>query len=301
MDTITDRSLISFLEEERKAVDNRLAEAQAIFGSVDIKMLRHWLVVFLNGRYKMLLPTRRNHARRLLYFWVEQLPSMIVRYNPAMLDAISCFWEWMLHFPDELHPGHLEGSIHACFVLQRTGHLTSWLKQLDGVAEKCPNLTVLLDAGKVAAWRTGVVRFRDQALTALAGLSPDLQDVLIGAHVDPNAIAVACRDRWAFDTCLPSEKKDNQPRFKCGGFVGFGGPFFRPPGLEMRGDLPVAGDGSGSFVVLFDSFGCELVQLHGDERGEPFEKCFLQGANYRIEASSHSHFLRIFRCANGQA
>ena len=49
----------------------------------------------------------------------------------------------------------------------------------------------------------------------------------------------------------------------CGGFVGFGGPFARPPQVAADGDGLTATDGAGRWRIVADVFGTAFVRIDG--------------------------------------
>jgi hypothetical protein len=137
-----------------------------------------------------------------------------------------------------------------------------WLALVLELGPRCPDPALLLEAGKVAAWRAGLAHLREGALATCRRLGPDLgraalgiaeaavplDEVLERLHADPwLAPAAAARE--------PGRRRELRLVAAVGGFRGFGGPFLRPPRVAWADGRFLAGDGEAFWVLTADVFG----------------------------------------------
>lgn len=132
-----------------------------------------------------------------------------------------------------------------------------WADRIRALAPRCPDGDVLLRAGQVAAWRSGMAGYRATALTLAAGLPADVLLAALGAG--PEHLPALAADPW-FD---PAGPRPVAP-VRVGAFRGFGGSFVRPPRLEPVADpttgAVIATDGEERWLVLADAFGWTVVR-----------------------------------------
>ncbi|MBI4952997.1 MAG: hypothetical protein HY908_13265 [Myxococcales bacterium] len=132
---------------------------------------------------------------------------------------------------------------------------TRWLDAWSAVAPSCTaSDEALYGAGLVLAWRFGLAEARDKALARAAALGPELCEALTGSsELDP-----APERRFA----PPGSRARLGPPAvvaRVGGFVGFGGPFARPPDVYGLGARLYATDGDVVRELFADVFGARLV------------------------------------------
>jgi hypothetical protein len=126
----------------------------------------------------------------------------------------------------------------------------------------------VLEAGKVAAWRSGMVQYRAAALTAAGGLRPLLAALALGAaeSISPEELAVRLR-RLQDYPWITVEEATSEPRAAIapaavvGAFTGFGGEFLRPPTVTCDGDVLLVSDGQQQWQILADTYGTWLRRL----------------------------------------
>jgi hypothetical protein len=144
-----------------------------------------------------------------------------------------------------------------------------WVDALLQLAEVCPDVTTLLQAGQVAAWRAGLAHYRLDALeicTQLAasqpraarlalGLPPDnpapLEPILDGLLADPWRRPGAGADRLAKLGLVA----------RVGAFRGFGGEFLAPPVAVAADGHLVIRDGENCWRLTADVFGATLHRV----------------------------------------
>jgi hypothetical protein len=134
-----------------------------------------------------------------------------------------------------------------------------WLDALASGADRCADRGALFDLGAVLAWRAGLAEVRDVALERASGLEPGLLVQLFGAA----QLESATHRRF----CAPGAAGPLGPLSplgplalvaRVGAFVGFGGPFRRPPLPRVVAGRVVCTDGDGAFELHADVFGARL-------------------------------------------
>ena len=165
-----------------------------------------------------------------------------------------------------------------------------WLDAMRALAPLAPDVPALLQAGQVAAWRSGLAHFRRGALALCRQLPPSLVSAALGlaagslsltpqsaAPVAPNtptpppakdiepqspSALNALLDRLDADPWLrPADALATQPGrtlklvARAGAFRGFGGLFMAPPLVSASGEHFIARDGDDRWLLTADVFG----------------------------------------------
>jgi hypothetical protein len=129
-----------------------------------------------------------------------------------------------------------------------------WIRDLLRLAPQCTDVSDLLEAGKIAAWRAGMAHYRKGALAAAKLLPPALTEAALEA-------AVQMADRWQFDPWADPDGKANLTIVaRAGAFRGFGGRFIRPPRVWSSTGQLFASDGEGTWQLIADRFGCVFMR-----------------------------------------
>ena len=133
-----------------------------------------------------------------------------------------------------------------------------------------PNADALLQAGQVAAWRSGLAAYRGGVLDLAATLDPALAAVALGLAPPgspgsngstADVLARLQADPW-FDPSAPDAgPAGERGPIAVGSFRGFGGAFLRPPTIVAASDDAGAGHRRRtSWFVFADAFGSALVR-----------------------------------------
>lgn len=126
----------------------------------------------------------------------------------------------------------------------------TWLETLASGASHCADHAALFDLGVVIGWRLGLAEAREVALDRAAHLDATLLRVLFDAEsLEPDPERRFCR---------PGQLTPLGPLellVTAGGFVGFGGPFRRPPLPRVVAGRLVCTDGDATFELFADVFG----------------------------------------------
>jgi hypothetical protein len=138
-----------------------------------------------------------------------------------------------------------------------------WIERLRDVSPLCDSVPQWLDAGKVAAWRAGLVQYRDAALRIVRQLPWKIAATCVSAP--DNLTEAEWRqqldrleaDRWfapAIDKATGPSPALRIAR-TIGGFRGFGGPCLRPPKASAIDGRLFVSDGDATWQLLADAFG----------------------------------------------
>ena len=152
----------------------------------------------------------------------------------------------------------------------RGTRLGDWVTTMAALSERAADVDVWLQAGVVAAWRSGLAHARTGALDTCARLPAALAAVAVG--LDPTTseetmarVVERLRgDPWAWPPHVASgEEPPLGIKLVChiGGFRGFGagGQFIAPPRVGLREGVFIVTDGERLFELHADFFGATLV------------------------------------------
>jgi len=132
----------------------------------------------------------------------------------------------------------------------------TWLEALASGASHCPDRAALFDLGVVLGWRAGLAEAREVALDRSAHLDATLLRVLFdAASLDPDPERRFCRPGSVIQH---GPLGPLEPVATAGGFVGFGGPFRRPPLPRVVAGRLVCTDGHATFELFADVFGTQF-------------------------------------------
>lgn len=153
-----------------------------------------------------------------------------------------------------------------------------WAESLAQLARDALDLDELSSWGLVLAWKAGLAEARSAALDIALGLRPTLREALLGSReLDPSPLARFCR---------PGRSAPLGPLREIGsvgGFLGFGGPFRRPPSLRATEDGVVASSAGQSFLLHADVFGLRLVPTSHEHTAASGEAQPTLGARGKLE------------------
>lgn len=140
---------------------------------------------------------------------------------------------------------------------------SEWIERMSKLSPQCDSVALWLDAGKVLAWRAGLVQYRSAVLRLLREMPWRFAARCLDAPEDfTEAHWYKWLDRLEGDRWI-SVIQGEATAVSCslrvvrvaGGFRGFGGPCLHPPTVTANDGLFVT-DGSESWQLLADAFGC---------------------------------------------
>ena len=149
----------------------------------------------------------------------------------------------------------------------------TWFSTMTHVARQAPELSAFLDAGKVAAWSSGLAHFRPSAVKTWENLDAPLAKITLRLSPDDSTPREVLRQQLRHAFLTPGSREDAQLRcvHVTGGFRGFGQPFVEPPEVFTHGGQIFARDSLGCFLVSADAFGATLERAA--ERGFSATPC----------------------------
>lgn len=138
-----------------------------------------------------------------------------------------------------------------------TGDPGGWLDTMLELSLRTANVSELLDAGAVAAWRRGLAQLRGSALATAARLPAPLVRIALGTSstVDLDRL---CADPWLDPALTDRDSAVLLLARRVGGFRGFGGTFRRPPTVSISDGRWYATDGDDTWRVHADRFGVSM-------------------------------------------
>lgn len=279
-------AFIEALEAEHDALNARfllrLRGGARIDGRAFLEHLGN-AVAPLAERIHAILPERTRTAVVTLYDVSLDLFAASLLGPEAKSPLIGRVWTDLLPLVARLlarEPQQVAGCLcNAAFQVasQQGMHTEIWLARMQAVAPRCESVTQLLEAGKVAAWQAGMVQYRQAALAAAAQLPAALSAQALGLSDTVTAdqmLTILKRlsdNRW-LTAAIALEAPPAQPHLAsvgaAGAFVGYGGPFFRPPVVEVYQQRLFASDGRSQWELLADAYGTWLRRI-GDAPPKP--------------------------------
>lgn len=153
---------------------------------------------------------------------------------------------------------------------QSAARPAEWIQVMRDLSPHCDSVQQWLDAGKIAAWRVGLVQFRSAALKLARQLPLKLAIHSLGAPDDMMESAWREQlngleaDRWMSPTGQTAEAIRSLCIVRtAGGFRGFGGPCLRPPTVIAHDGALIVSDGNTSWQLLADVFGTQWNRIPG--------------------------------------
>ena len=129
------------------------------------------------------------------------------------------------------------------------------------------DVSTLLRAGQVAAWRSGMAHYREGALAAAEQLDPPLMLATLGTQGDAADPLGLLRDDAWYDP--DREGSSTGPVARSGGFRGYGGPFLVPPIIASLDGHWIASSGNDHWLLVADAFGATFHRLTDEEIPAP--------------------------------
>ncbi|MFZ2957246.1 MAG: hypothetical protein WA705_10185 [Candidatus Ozemobacteraceae bacterium] len=141
----------------------------------------------------------------------------------------------------------------------------SWAETMISAASLCPSVDALLEAGRVIAWRLGILDQRQPALDAMLRLPEAVVSIVLALAPEtpvalPTFVERLKDDPWLLPeiAALPDFEK-RSPKLQLvrtiGGFRGFGGVFVSPPLVYSLDGVFVAADREMAWELTADCFG----------------------------------------------
>jgi hypothetical protein len=141
-----------------------------------------------------------------------------------------------------------------------TGDPDGWLDTMLELSLRAANVSELLDAGAVAAWRRGLAQLRTSALETAARLPTPLVRIALGTASTVDLARLAT-DPWLDPALSERDSSVLLLARRVGGFRGFGGTFRRPPAVSTSDGRWYATDGEDAWRVFADRFGVSLGRV----------------------------------------
>jgi hypothetical protein len=170
--------------------------------------------------------------------------------------AVRCLPRFGRHFTEAPHESFRRFGNGYARLARELGEAAAitWAESLAQLGGEAGSLDELSAWGLVLAWKAGLAEARPAAIDTARGLRPSLREALLGSReLDANPLARFCR---------PGHTAPLGPLREIGsvgGFLGFGGPFRRPPSLRATEAGVVASSAGQSFLLHADVFGLRLV------------------------------------------
>lgn len=272
------RPVAALLDAQRDALNERFAARRRGGARIEpaafLAHLRDMVGPLLADVYAR-LPERSPAVLSALYDASLDLFASSLLGHEAKLPAMQRAWTELLPNAVTLlarEPESLVGSLcNALFQVaqQRGTRHDLWLDRMKSALPHCSSVANVLDAGVVAAWQAGMPQFRVPALAAAERMKPTLAAISLGLPDGTTAegcggvIAALKRDRWS-RAGVATASPALSPVAQAGAFIGFGGPFPRPPVVRcVGGRLIVSVGDTAHWHMVADAFGVWFRRTEG--------------------------------------
>jgi hypothetical protein len=263
---------VEVLRAERESFNHRFALQQRAGARIDDAAFQQHLQTTVNALIAdvaKVMPERVRAVANSLFDVSLELFAAGLLGPKTKHPHVASVWREVLPQATKLlarDPARVAGCLSNA-VDHLAGHASArpaeWIERMRDLSADCDSVSLWLNAGKVAAWRVGLVQYRSAALRLAREMPWKLAVRCVGA---PDALAEPewheCLDRLEADRWLsPALGQYQKPKSNLrivrttGGFRGFGGPCLRPPTVAVIDGALFASDGNASWELLADVFG----------------------------------------------
>ncbi len=143
-----------------------------------------------------------------------------------------------------------------------------WIALMKKAAPLAGDVSSLLQAGQVAAWRSGLAHYREGALNVAKRLPAPLVHAALGV-ADGNPTTLL--EKLSSDPWYHPDHSTEPGKIvaRTGSFRGFGGPFIAPPKVVHAHGHWIATSGDDQWIVTADAFGATFHRLTGESVPPP--------------------------------
>lgn len=190
-------------------------------------------------------------------------------FENKFIQCIEEAGDWMFENP-ELYLSSLSNAIINIGSVD-VSKLNTWLSKFQKISKKAKNIHELFEAGKVAAWTSGMAQYRQLALEICRSMDIVLLETTLAISNLRNLNIENFFSRLELDPWLSLEDamKENSPRKvfhinRVGNFSGFGGKFITPPKVELLDQEFILYDKKNFYALFADLFGAHLERISED-------------------------------------
>lgn len=258
------------LRVERESLNQRFTLRQRTGARIDEQAFQQHLRTTVNSLVALIADGHAERVRAVVNAVFDASLDLFaagllgpVTKHPHVRDAWREVLPHAAHLlardPARVVGGLSNGADHVA--AHSSGRPAEWIAIMRNVSEKCDSVPHWLDAGKVAAWRAGMVQYRSAALRIARELPWKIAACTVGAiGVTSETGWQQClgrleTDRWYAPAAVSAHEQLLRIVATTGGFRGFGGPCLRPPTATANQDGLFVSDGEGVWHLLADAFG----------------------------------------------
>lgn len=264
-------ALAAVLGEDRESLNQRFRQRQGAGAKIDGSSFQRHLRTSVNelvGAVAAARPERIRAVVNALFDVSLDLFAAGLLGPEARHPHVAAAWQDALPQAVDLlarDPVRVAGCVSNAadhLAAHASGRPSEWVALMARLAPHCDGVSQWLDAGKVAAWKAGLVQYRSDAIDIARELPWKISALAIGMPDDVTQsdwrprLARLADDRWYLPQSDP-ETAERSLRIvrSTGGFRGFDGPCLRPPKVKLLGDRLLVSDGEATWELFADAFG----------------------------------------------
>jgi hypothetical protein len=268
-------TLASVLASGRPHFNARVAEARHRFPSFDTAAFATFIRTGLDSvaqSVASVAPDRVGAAVLPAYDVALELVAQGLAGPGARTDVVDRAWTQLAPRLGRLlaaEPLEVLGALSNAAVhvdSEPTARVGEWLEVLAAVVEHADSVESLRSIGAIAAWRAGLVQFREPALAAADHLPEPVALLAVGAsegHRWADVLAAYRADPWW--SPQPALHAAPHPGRHVGRFTGFGGTFSQPPTLRACAEGFLVRSGDRFSLLVSDAYGSVLLPATSQE------------------------------------
>lgn len=249
MEKITYAPLIALLQENAEALNQNLRSARATSNQLDTADVPVWFVAVIEPVFKAVHQHDQTRSRKLFDVLFRDMLSVLASPAGKADFTVNKACRLLTTLNPALTAGNPARIIKALTsARQRISRYSPqaaqmWISLMQQVMPLIKDLSELLAAGRLAAWRCGMAHLR-RRLDVSAISDQRIISLIFADEKDP---AQSLEHRWN-----PGKTTSGTA---AGGFTGMGGTFSRPPLVAQKGDLVFVSDERYTRVLFADRFG----------------------------------------------
>jgi hypothetical protein len=265
-------ALAEALRADRESLNQRFAMRQRVGARIDEMAFQEHLRTTVNDLVHSVAKAQPERVRAVVNSLFDVSLDL---FAAGLLGAktkhphVNTAWRELLPRAARLlarEPTRIAGAVSNAvdhLAAHTSARPVEWIDGMGKLAPHCDSVTMLLDAGKVLAWRAGLVQYRTGALVIARALPWKLAarcfDVLneVAESDWTRQLEQLESDRWYSPAIGATQGGSRSPRIvrTTGGFRGFGGPCTRLPTVTANDAGIFVADGDNAWQLFADTFG----------------------------------------------
>ncbi len=277
---IKNQILIQLLKENREKLNSLFSFYKFSFPAIEKEVVFFYISFVIEPVFDKNPKRDKEQLSSLLISLYEKILELIGKnylgnsgrypfFENKFIQCIEEAGDWVFENPD-LYLSSLSNAIINIGSIDII-KLNTWLSKFQKISKKAKNIHELFEAGKVAAWISGMAQYRQKAIEICKSMNIALLETTLDIPNLRNINIENFFSRLEIDPWLSLENamKENSPKrnfiiSRVGNFSGFGGQFLNPPKVELLDQEFILYDKKNFYALFIDFFGSHLQRISKD-------------------------------------